>query len=130
MATLQTELAQREEALRFLSDPNVRYVSLGGAQADAGGERVAPLEPDDAAGPASGARPARRAGGARLRALGPRGRRSPCPRACSAWTPAGRALLRLPALPEGHTFDAFAVTLEPAGGVPKPTGPMHLHGKV
>ena len=42
----------------------------------------------------------------------------------------GRALLRLPALPEGHTFDAFAVTLEPAPGVPKPTGPMHLHGKV
>ena len=30
VATLQTELAQREEALRFLSDPNVRYVSLGG----------------------------------------------------------------------------------------------------
>ena len=43
---------------------------------------------------------------------------------------AGRALLRLPALPADQTFDAFAVTLEPAGGVPKPTGPMHLHGKI
>ena len=30
LATLQTELAQREETLRFLSDRNVRYVSLAG----------------------------------------------------------------------------------------------------
>ena len=30
MTTLQTELSERESALRFLSDPNVRYVSLGG----------------------------------------------------------------------------------------------------
>jgi hypothetical protein len=40
----------------------------------------------------------------------------------------GRALLRLPPLPEAKTFDKFAVTLEPAGGVLKPSGPMHLLG--
>src|SRR5215475_9800992 len=39
-------------------------------------------------------------------------------------------LLKIPSLPEGKSFDKFAVTLEPAGGVPKPTGPMHLLGNV
>jgi len=41
----------------------------------------------------------------------------------------GRALFRLPPLPEGLRFDKFAVTVEPAGGVPKPTGPMVLASK-
>jgi anti-sigma-K factor RskA len=39
-------------------------------------------------------------------------------------------LLKIPSLPQGKSFDKFAVTLEPAGGVPKPTGPMHLLGSV
>jgi len=39
-------------------------------------------------------------------------------------------LLKIPSLPQGKSFDKFAVTLEPAGGVPKPTGPMHLLGNV
>ena len=43
---------------------------------------------------------------------------------------AGRALLRLPPLPADQTYDAFAATLEPAPGGPKPTGPIHLRGGV
>jgi anti-sigma-K factor RskA len=39
-------------------------------------------------------------------------------------------LLKIPSLPQGKSFDKFAVTLEPAGGVPKPTGPMHLLGNL
>jgi anti-sigma-K factor RskA len=39
-------------------------------------------------------------------------------------------LLKIPSLPQGKSFDKFAVTLEPAGGVPKPTGPMHLLGSL
>jgi anti-sigma-K factor RskA len=42
----------------------------------------------------------------------------------------GVTLFRLPALPPEKSFDKFAVTLEPAGGVPQPTGPMHLVGSV
>ncbi len=42
----------------------------------------------------------------------------------------GRALLKLAVLPADKTFDKFAVTVEPAGGVPKPTGPMHLLGSL
>jgi anti-sigma-K factor RskA len=40
------------------------------------------------------------------------------------------SLLKIPSLPQGKSFDKFAVTLEPAGGVPKPTGPMLLLGSL
>jgi anti-sigma-K factor RskA len=33
-------------------------------------------------------------------------------------------------LPQGMAAKAFAVTLEPAGGMPQPTGPMVLVGPV
>jgi anti-sigma-K factor RskA len=36
----------------------------------------------------------------------------------------GQAVVMFPALPAGVTPKAFAVTIEPAGGGPKPTGPM------
>lgn len=36
----------------------------------------------------------------------------------------------LPSMPQGLTAKAFAITIEPAGGVPAPTGPMVLVGPV
>jgi anti-sigma-K factor RskA len=129
LATLQAELAEREETLRFLSDPNVRYVSLGG------------VKPTPEASAWLLWNPSSRKGLLLARGLPP----APTGRAYELWAIAGaepvpagvftvdaggRGLLRLPPLPAGPTFDAFAVTLEPAGGVPKPTGSMHLAGKV
>jgi anti-sigma-K factor RskA len=129
VATLQTELAQREEAVRFLSDPNVRYVSLAG------------LKPSPEASAWLLWNPAARQGLLLARGLpvAPAGQAyelwalagaQPVPAGMFSVDDRGRALLRLPPLPAGRAFDAFAVTLEPAGGVPAPTGPMHLHGKV
>jgi anti-sigma-K factor RskA len=42
----------------------------------------------------------------------------------------GKAVLRLPSVEETRTVKTFAVTLEPAGGTPAPTGPMVLAGAV
>jgi anti-sigma-K factor RskA len=42
----------------------------------------------------------------------------------------GNGQVVLPSLPRGPTAKAFAVTVEPAGGVPAPTGPIVLVGPV
>ena len=42
----------------------------------------------------------------------------------------GNGQVILPSLPQGLTAKAFAVTIEPAGGVPAPTGPKVLIGLV
>jgi anti-sigma-K factor RskA len=129
VATLQGELADRERTLAFLSDPDVRYVSLAGLKPTPEANAWLLWNPTTRQGLllARGL-PAPPAGHAyELWALAGS---EPVPAGVFGVDAAGRALLRLPALPAGQTFDAFAVTLEPAGGVPKPTGPMHLHGKV
>jgi anti-sigma-K factor RskA len=129
VAALQAQLADRERTLGFLSDPDVRYVSLAG------------LKPTPDATAWLLWNPATRQGLLLARGLPapPPGHAyelwalagaQPVPAGVFGVDAAGRALLRLPALPPDRTFDAFAVTLEPAGGVPQPTGPMHLHGKV
>jgi anti-sigma-K factor RskA len=129
LETLQMELAEREGTLRFLSDPSVRYVSLAG------------LKPTPEASAWLLWNPATRQGLLLARGLpsAPAGQAyelwaiagaQPVPAGVFTVDAAGRALFRLPPLPADHAFDAFAVTLEPAGGVPKPTGPMHLLGKV
>ena len=115
--------------LGFLSDPNVRYVSLAGLKPTPEASAWLLWNPTTRQGLllARGL-PAPPAGQAyELWALAGA---QPVPAGVFSVDAAGRALLRLPALPADHTFDAFAVTLEPAGGVPEPTGPMHLHGKV
>jgi anti-sigma-K factor RskA len=43
--------------------------------------------------------------------------------------PKGSASLRVPKLAGVDKVDVFAVTLEPAGGLPAPSGPMVLAGK-
>ena len=42
----------------------------------------------------------------------------------------GQARFPLQVLAQGESFDKFAVTLEPAAGVEKPTGPMVLLGNL
>jgi len=44
--------------------------------------------------------------------------------------PQGTGFLRVPSLSEADRAQKFAVTLEPAGGVPQPTGDMHLLGSL
>ena len=44
--------------------------------------------------------------------------------------PQGNGFLKVPSLSEADKAQMFAVTLEPAGGVPQPTGDMHLLGSL
>jgi anti-sigma-K factor RskA len=42
----------------------------------------------------------------------------------------GSGFLKVPSLSDADKAQKFAVTLEPAGGVPQPTGDMHLLGSL
>ena len=129
IAALQSQVAQREELIGFLSDPQVRIVNLAGLP------------------PSPGARgqllwnPLARTGLLLVTGLP----QTPTDKAYELWGIAGAepvpagvfivndrglALFRLPALPAAKSFDKFAVTLEPAGGVPQPTGSMVLLGSL
>jgi anti-sigma-K factor RskA len=44
--------------------------------------------------------------------------------------PDGSGFLKVPSLSDADKAQKFAVTLEPAGGVPQPTGDMHLLGSL
>jgi anti-sigma-K factor RskA len=57
------------------------------------------------------------------------GRRTPVPAGTFAVDAGGAGSLKVPALPGVEAVDVFAVTLEPAGGLPAPSGPMMLAGK-
>jgi anti-sigma-K factor RskA len=129
VATLRDELDARDVTLRQLSAPQVRLVRLAG------------LAPSPGASAQLLWNPATRTGmllTAGLRQI-PRDRvyelwaiagNEPVPAGIFEVDEAGHAFLRLPPLPRTRRFDKFAVTLEPAGGVPKPTGPMHLLGSL
>jgi anti-sigma-K factor RskA len=127
---LQGELADREATVRLLSDPAVRYVSLAG------------LAPSPRASAWLLWHPVTRRGILLARDLPPlpegrayelwaiAGSAPPVPAGVFTVDRAGRGVLRPPVLPPDRPFDTFAVSLEPAGGVPAPTGPLHLAGKL
>jgi anti-sigma-K factor RskA len=127
VAQLRQELAQREETVRLLFDPEVRLVQLSG------------LEPSPGAQARLFWNPVTRTGVLFTTGLPfiPREKiyelwaiagKEVLPAGVFTVETGGRALFRLPPLPGGLSFDKFAVTVEPAGGVPKPTGPMMLLG--
>lgn len=129
VSALRAEVAQKEQTLRLLSDPQVHLVSLAG------------LPPSPGAAGRVLWNPVTRTGILLTSGLPavPRGRayelwaiagKEAVPAGVFTVDEGGRTLLRLPPLPEAKTFDKFAVTLEPAGGVPQPTGPMHLLGSL
>ncbi len=53
----------------------------------------------------------------------------PFPEGVFTVRPDGRGSVRVDAIPGVASVDVFAVMLEPAGGVPSPTGDMYLASK-
>jgi anti-sigma-K factor RskA len=129
VATLQGELSELDATLRLLWTPQVRLVRLAG------------LPPSPRANAHLLWNPTARAGVLltsglpqippnRVYELWAIAGNEPVPAGVFEVDEAGRAYVRLRSLPRDKRYDKFAVTLEPAGGVPKPTGPMHLLGSL
>jgi anti-sigma-K factor RskA len=129
VATLQGEIKAHDTTLRLLSTPQVRLVRLAGLAASPGASAQLLWNPAARTGLllTSGLPQTPRN---RVYELWAIAGNEPVPAGIFEVDAAGHAFLRLPALPSTRRFDKFAVTLEPAGGVPKPTGPMHLLGSL
>jgi hypothetical protein len=128
-ALLTQEFARQESLMTILQDPVTRIIALSGLapapeakgrmlwHATAGGLLVA-----------QGLPPAPEGKTYQLWAIA--GTRAPVPAGVFAVDARGVGTLRVVPLQTGDGLDAFAVTLEPAGGVAAPTGGMYLVGRL
>lgn len=126
--TLKAELDRQASVLAILRDPATQMVALSG-QSPSPGAHARMLWHEKAGGllVAAGL-PAPPAGKAyQLWAIA--GTSAPVPAGVFTVDPKGTGSLRVPPLPGVSRVDLFAVTLEPEGGVPAPTGAMYLAGK-
>jgi anti-sigma-K factor RskA len=126
---LKRDLARQETLVTILKDPATRVVALSGLppapaaqarilwHATAGGLLVA-----------QGLPPAPEGKAYELWAIAGKG--APVPAGVFVVDAKGVGSLRVAPLQAGEALDTFAVTLEPAGGVPAPTGRMYLAGKL
>ena len=127
IAALQIEAAQRDELIQLLSDQQVRVIQLAGLPASSGASGRLLWNSETRKGILLTTGLPMTEVGKEYELWAIAGKK-PVPAGVFKVDQQGRALLRLPSLAEGKPFDKFAVTVEPAGGVPKPTGPMHLLG--
>ena len=126
-AALATELASYREVVDLLRDPATRVVTLGpqGPTSPAVGRVVwsatkgGRLFVANLAPPPSG----------KTYEVWTIGEGAPRPAGLLTVTPEGTANQRIEPPSTGATVNGFAVSLEPAGGVPAPTGPIVLASK-
>jgi anti-sigma-K factor RskA len=123
-------LLAREQALRNLvTRPDTRLVSLGGLAPAPGARARVLFDPTTREGYliASGLAPTPEGKAYELWVIagGP-----PIPAGVFQADPSGQTVFRLPDVAEVAKVKTFAVTIEPAAGVPAPTGEMVLAGAV
>jgi len=127
-ADLRTQVQREQSLLAILRDPATQLVALRG-QATSPEARARMLWHEKGGGllVAAGLPPAPAGKAYQLWAIA--GTRPPVSAGVFAVDAQGTASLRVPPLPGVERVDVFAVTLEPAGGRPAPSGPMVLLGK-
>jgi anti-sigma-K factor RskA len=130
VATLQGELSELDATLRQLSAPQVRLVRLAGLPPSPGAKANLLWNPAAQVGVllTSGLP---QIPPDRVYELWAFAGKEPVPAGTFEVDEAGHAFLRLPSLPpRAKRYDKFAVTVEPAGGVLKPTGTPQLLGSL
>ncbi len=127
-AALKAELDRQASVLAILRDPATQMVALSGL-APSPTARARMMWHEKAGGilVAAGLPPAPVGKAYQLWAIAGQG--APVPAGVFTVDAGGTGSLRVPPLTGVSRVDVFAVTLEPAAGVPAPTGPMFLAGK-
>jgi anti-sigma-K factor RskA len=128
-ATLRGELERQQAVVALVRDPATKVVALGGLK-PAPQARARMLWHARTGGlllVTGGLPPAPEGKAYELWAIV--GKNAPVPAGLFSVDAKGTGSLRVPPLPGVDQVDVFAVTLEPAGGVPAPTGAMYLAGR-
>jgi anti-sigma-K factor RskA len=127
-ASLRQEIDQQRLALSLLRDPSARVVALRGLEpSPAARGRILWSERDGGLFVASALPPVPPGKAYALWAISGT---TPIPAGLFTVDASGAGSVRVEPLTGGSPVDQFAVTLEPAAGVPAPTGPMYLASKV
>jgi anti-sigma-K factor RskA len=127
-AALKAELERQASVLVILRDPATQVVALNGlAPSPTAKARMMWHEKAGGILVATGLPPAPEGKAYQLWAIA--GQSAPVPAGVFTVDAGGTGSLRVPPLPGVTRVDVFAVTLEPAAGVPAPTGLMFLAGK-
>ncbi len=128
-AALKQELSRQQSLLSILNDPATKMISLGALE-PAPGARARMVWHATAGGllVVEGMPPASPGKAYELWAIPPGG--SPIPAGMCTVDANGAGMLRVSPPASGTDVETFAVTMEPAAGVPAPTGMMYLAGKL
>ena len=128
-AALKQELERQQSLVALLRDPATTVVALSGLE-PAAGARARMLWHETAGGllVAQGLPLAPEGKAYELWAIA--GKNAPVPAGVFMVDAKGVGSLRVEPIRVAGAVDTFAVTLEPAAGVPAPTGPMYLAGKL
>jgi anti-sigma-K factor RskA len=128
-AALKQELSRQQSLVAMLNDPATKMISLGALE-PAPGAKARMVWHATAGGllVVQGMPPAPPGKAYELWAIPAGGR--PIPAGMFTVDATGAGTLRVRPLAGGDSVETFAVTMEPAAGVPAPTGMMYLAGKV
>jgi anti-sigma-K factor RskA len=128
-AVIKEELNRQQAIMALLQDPATRFVSLGALEPAAGASaRMVWHKTAGGLLVVQGMPPVPPGKAYELWAIPPGA--SPIPAGVFAVDAKGAASLRVSPVGAGIDIETFAVTLEPANGVPAPTGAMYLAGKL
>jgi anti-sigma-K factor RskA len=127
VAALREQVARERQALVLLRDPATRVIPLAGLEPSPKAQgRMIWNEHEGGVFVAANLPPAPPGKAYELWAIAGG---KPAPAAVFAVNAEGAGGARVTPLAGGRKVEQFAVTLEPAGGVPAPTGPMYLASK-
>jgi anti-sigma-K factor RskA len=129
LAAAQTESAQKDEQLQLLASPDIRLVDLKGLEAAPAAQAKFFWNPTARQGILLAKGLPKTSADKAYELWGIAGD-EPVPAGVFSVDELGQAKFHMPALAQGKNFDKFAITVEPAAGVPKPTGPMVLLGSL
>ena len=129
LAASQRESAQKDELIQFLSAPEVRSIQLAGLEAAPEAKGKLFWNPTTRRGLLMTFGLPKTAADQAYELWGIAGN-EPVPAGVFLVNDHGETRFHVPQLADGRSFEKFAVTLEPAGGVSKPSGPMVLLGSL